>query len=149
MEKGKIGIANDHAGYEMKEFLVGYLDAMGYDVFDYGTDSPESCDYPDFAHALANAIQAGEVPRGITLCGTGNGIAITANRHRGVRAGLAWNTEIAELIRRHNDANVLSLPARFIDNTEATRIVDTFLNTPFDGGRHQRRVEKIELPEGE
>lgn len=147
MENKKIGIANDHAGYEMKEFLVGYLDSLGYDVHDFGCNSPEPCDYPDFAHPLAESIESGELPRGISLCGTGNGISMTLNKHQKIRAALCWNKEIAALARSHNDANVCSLPARFIDNTEATEIVDAFLNTAFEGGRHQVRIDKIPLPE--
>ena len=139
----KIGIACDHAGYEMKEFLVGYLGAMGYEVLDFGAHSPESVDYPDYAHPLAEAIEAGELTQGVALCGSGEGMAMTLNKHQGIRAGLAWRKEIAELIRQHNDANVLVLPARFIDNTEAAELVDRFLSTEFEGGRHVRRVEKI------
>lgn len=139
----KIGIACDHAGYEMKEFLVGYLDAMGYEVLDFGAHSPERVDYPDYAHALAAAIETGELERGIGLCGSGEGMAMTLNKHQGIRAGLCWNTEVATLIRQHNDANVLVLPARFVTNDEAVAMLDAFLNTPFEGGRHQARIEKI------
>ncbi len=139
----KIGIACDHAGYEMKEFLVGYLGAMGFEVLDFGTHSPESVDYPDFAHPLAEAIEKGELERGIGLCGSGEGMVMTLNKHRGIRAGLCWEPEVASLIRRHNDANVLVLPARFITNDEAAAILDTFLASEFEGGRHQRRVEKM------
>lgn len=139
----KIGIACDHAGYEMKEFLVGYLGAMGCEVLDFGTHSPESVDYPDFAHPLAEAIEKGELERGIGLCGSGEGMAMTLNKHQGVRAGLCWEPEVASLIRRHNDANVLVLPARFITNDEAVAILDAFLAAEFEGGRHERRVEKM------
>lgn len=139
----KIGIACDHAGYEMKEFLVGYLGAMGYEVFDFGTASPESVDYPDYAHPLAEAVEQGEVACGIGLCGSGEGMAMTLNKHRGIRAGLCWDREIASLIRRHNDANVIVFPARFITNDEAAAMVDTFLATEFEGGRHEARIEKI------
>ena len=139
----KIGIACDHAGYEMKEFLVGYLSAMGCEVLDFGTHSPESVDYPDFAHPLAEAIEKGELERGIGLCGSGEGMAMTLNKHQGVRAGLCWEPEVASLIRRHNDANVLVLPARFITNAEAVAILDAFLAAEFEGGRHERRVEKM------
>ena len=139
----KIGIASDHAGYEMKEFLVGYLDAMGYEVLDFGTHSPDSVDYADFAHPLAEAIENGELERGIALCGSGEGMTMTLNKHQGIRAGLAWEPEIASLARKHNDANVCSMPARFIDRDTAIRIVDTFLSTEFEGGRHQRRIDKI------
>lgn len=139
----KIGIACDHAGYEMKEFLVGYLGAQGFEVLDFGTHSPESVDYPDYAHQLGEAIDRGELDRGIGLCGSGEGMAMTLNKHQNVRAGLAWQQEIAELIRRHNDANVLVLPARFVSNDEAVVLVDTFLSTEFEGGRHDNRVKKI------
>ena len=117
----KIGIASDHAGYEMKEFLVGYLDAMGYEVLDFGTHSPDSVDYADFAHPLAEAIENGELERGIALCGSGEGMTMTLNKHQGIRAGLAWEPEIASLIRRHNNANIIVFPARFITNDEAGR----------------------------
>ena len=139
----KIGIACDHAGYEMKEFLVGYLDARGYEVLDFGTHSPESVDYADFAHPLAEAIEAGELECGVGLCGSGEGMAMTLNKHRGIRAGLCWNADVATLIRQHNDANVIVFPARFITNDEAVAMLDAFLDTPFEGGRHQRRVEKM------
>ena len=139
----KIGIACDHAGYQMKEFLVGYLSAKGFDVVDFGTHSEESIDYPDFGHALASAIEAGEMVRGIGLCGSGEGMAMTLNKHQGIRAGLCWNTDVAALIRQHNNANVVVLPARFISNDEAMAIVEKFLTTDFEGGRHIARVEKI------
>ncbi|HBX90238.1 ribose 5-phosphate isomerase B [uncultured Alistipes sp.] len=139
----KIGIACDHAGYEMKEFLVGYLSARGYEVLDFGTHSPESVDYADFAHPLAEAIESGELERGVGLCGSGEGMAMTLNKHRGIRAGLCWNTEIATLIRQHNDANVIVFPARFISNDEAVAMLDLFLETAFEGGRHQKRLEKM------
>jgi ribose 5-phosphate isomerase B len=142
MEK-KIGIASDHAGYEMKEFLVGYLAAKGCDVLDFGPESEESVDYPDFAHPLANAIESGELERGIGLCGSGEGMAITLNKHQGIRAGLVWDKQIAHLIRQHNNANVIVLPARFITNDQAVEFVEEFLATDFEGGRHQRRIEKI------
>lgn len=148
MEK-KIGIACDHAGYEMKEFLVGYLGAQGYEVLDFGTDSPESVDYPDFAHPLAKAVESGELPLGVALCGTGEGMAMTLNKHQGIRAGLAWAPEIGALIRQHNNANVLVLPARFITNDEAVNILDTFLATEFEGGRHQRRIDKMAVAKKE
>jgi len=139
----KIGIACDHAGYEMKEFLTGYLGAKGYEVFDFGTDSPESVDYPDYAHPLAEAVEKGEVACGIGLCGSGEGMAMTLNKHQGVRAGLCWDPEIAALARQHNDANVVVLPARFIDNDRAVEILDRFLESEFEGGRHERRIRKI------
>ena len=139
----KIGIACDHAGYQMKEFLVGYLSTKGYDVVDFGTDSEASIDYPDFGHALAAAIEAGEMEQGIGLCGSGEGMAMTLNKHQGIRAGLCWNNEVAALIRQHNNANVVVLPARFISNDEAMEIANTFLSTDFEGGRHEARVAKI------
>lgn len=145
MEDKKIGVANDHAGYEMKEFIVGYLDSLGYDVFDFGCNSPASCDYPDYAHPLADAIEKGELPRGIAMCGSANGITMTLNKHQGIRAAICWTPEIAELARLHNNANVCSLPARFIDTDTARAIVDKFLNTEFEGGRHQARIDKIPL----
>lgn len=145
MENKKIGIACDHAGYQMKEFMVGYLGSLGLDVHDFGTHSEESCDYPDYAHPLAYAIEKGELPRGIALCGSANGITMTLNKHQGIRAAICWMPEIAELARKHNNANVCSLPARYLDNAEAAAIVDAFLNTEFEGGRHQLRVDKIAI----
>ncbi len=139
----KIGIASDHAGYEMKEFLVGYLDSLGYDVHDFGPDSPASVDYPDYAHPLGFAVERGELPLGIGLCGSGEGISMTLNKHQGIRAALCWTPEIAGLARQHNDANVLTMPARFIDNITAAQIVDKFLETQFEGGRHAARIAKI------
>ena len=147
MEK-KIGIASDHAGYEMKEFLIGYLSAQGFDVYDFGTDSPEAVDYADFAHPLAEAIEKGELERGIGICGSGEGMAITLNKHQGIRAGLVWCNEIAELIKKHNNANVIVLPARFITNDEAVKFIDTYLSTQFEGGRHERRIAKIPVHAG-
>ncbi len=141
----KIGFACDHAAYEMKEFLVGYLSAKGWEVLDFGTHSEESVDYPDFAHQLGAAIDGGELEVGIGLCGSGEGMAMTLNKHQGVRAGLVWDNAIAALIRQHNNANVIVLPARFISNDQAVEFVDTFLSTDFEGGRHERRVEKIKL----
>lgn len=143
MEDLKIGIASDHAGYQMKEFLVGWLSNRGYEVYDFGCDSDQSCDYPDYAHPLARSIEQGEVPLGIALCGSGNGIAMTLNKHQGVRAAICWQQELADLARRHNNANICALPARFIDNDEAIKIVETFLSTEFEGGRHQARIDKI------
>ncbi len=141
----KIAIASDHAGFELKEFLVGYLDSLGYDVFDFGCYSPEPCDYADVGHPLAEAIARGEFPCGISVCGSGVGISIVVNRHKGVRGALCWEPEIAELCRKHNNANVLCLPARFMDTATASRCVDTFLDTSFEGGRHLTRIQKIEL----
>ena len=138
-----IGICNDHAGVAYKFRLVKYLESQGYQVVNFGTDTEVSVDYPDFAHALASAVEKGEVDLGIALCGTGNGMAITLNKHQGVRAGLAWASEIGRLGKAHNNANVLVLPARFISWQMARRIVNTWLTTPFEGGRHQRRIDKM------
>lgn len=140
----KIAIAADHAGYDMKEFLVGYLSSLDYEVFDFGCHSEEPCDYPDFAHPLAEAVARGEFRRAIALCGSGAGVSITVNRHKGVRGVLCWAPELAVLCRKHNDANVLCLPARFIDNDTAGRCVDLFLSTEFEAGRHLRRIQKID-----
>lgn len=138
-----IGLASDHAGYALKQFVKEYLDEKGLPYKDYGTLNEESCDYPDFGHALARGIEQGEVFPGIAICGSGEGISMTLNKHQQIRAGLAWQPEIAHLIRQHNDANVLVMPGRFIDNDMARRIMDEFFQTDFEGGRHQRRVEKI------
>lgn len=138
-----IGFACDHAGVETKRALMEHVAALGYAVRDFGTDSTESADYPDYAHPLAEAVEAGAVYPGIALCGSGNGIGMTLNKHQSIRAALCWNDETARLARAHNDANVLVLPARFVTVEEALRIVDIFLATTFDGGRHRRRVEKI------
>lgn len=142
MEK-TIGLASDHAGFELKQIVKEHLAKRGYSYKDYGTYTTESCDYPDYAHALARALEGGEVERGIAICGSGEGIAITLNKHQTVRAALVWTEEIARLARQHNDANVLCMPGRFIQPEEAKRCVDTFLDTPFEGGRHQRRIDKI------
>ncbi len=144
MAKERIPIAADHAGFEMKAKIEAVLKKLGYEVEDLGTTSAQSSDYPDFAHPLAQAVSNGNAKRGVLLCGSGIGMDIVANRYPHVRAGLAWNPEIAELSRRHNDANVLVLPARFVSEDEAVRIMDTWLATSFEGGRHERRVEKIE-----
>ena len=129
----------------MKQFVLQYLEKKGYPVKDYGTYSDESVDYPDFAHALAEGIENGDVYPGIGICGSGEGMAMTLNKHQGVRAGLAWNKDIAQLIRQHNDANVIVLPGRFIDNKTAEAILDEFFKATFEGGRHKRRVKKIPL----
>ena len=138
-----IGFACDHAGIEIKEALMKHVAELGYKVRDFGTDTSDSCDYPDYAHPLAEAVEAGAVYPGIGLCGSGNGIGMTLNKHQSIRAALCWNDETARLSRAHNDANVLVLPARFVTVEEAVRMVDIFLTTTFDGGRHRRRVEKI------
>ncbi len=145
MEMKKIGIASDHAGYELKELLVGWLSSKGYDVFDFGCTSPESCDYADFAHPLATAIENGDFENGVAICGSANGMIMTLNKHQGIRAALCWLPEIAELARQHNNANICALPARFLENEEAIEILDKFLKTDFEGGRHQRRIEKMPL----
>jgi ribose 5-phosphate isomerase B len=139
----KIGICSDHAGVEYKTKLMSYLLGKGYEVVNFGTDSTDSCDYPDFAHPLGNAVESGDCDLGIAICGTGNGMAITLNHHRGIRAGLAWNTAVGRLVKEHNNANVLVLPARFISYRMAVAIVRTWLTTTFAGGRHQRRIDKI------
>ena len=140
----RIPIASDHAGFEMKEHLRKVLERLGYEVEDIGTHSPASTDYPDFAHPLAGKVERGEAARGVLLCGTGLGMSYAANRHPGVRAAVSWTPEIAQLARQHNDANVLVLPARFVSEEDAAAILTTFLQTPFEGGRHQKRVAKIE-----
>jgi ribose 5-phosphate isomerase B len=142
-----IPIAADHAGFEMKEQLEARLKARGYEVKDLGTDSSASTDYADFAHPLADMVSRGDVKRGVLLCGTGLGMAYAANRHPHVRAAVVWSPEIAELARKHNDANVLVLPSRFLSPEDAEKILDVFLSTDFEGGRHVRRVEKIETEE--
>ena len=139
----KIGICNDHAGVEYKQKLVKYLQSKGHEVVNYGTDTEDSVDYPVFAHRLAEAVESGDVEKGIALCGTGNGMAITLNKHRGIRAGLAWGTQIGRLVKEHNNANVLVLPARFISYPMANAIVRTWMDTEFAGGRHQRRIDMI------
>lgn len=143
MMKKLIGIAADHAGYEMKEILKRELAAAGYEVRDFGTHSSESMDYPDVAHPLASAVEGGEVSFGVAICGSGNGISMTVNKHAGIRAALCWTPELASLARAHNNANILSLPARFISIETAKEILSTFLKSEFEGGRHLKRVNKI------
>jgi len=140
-----LAIACDHAGYEMKQELLKYLGNKGYEITDFGTNSSVSMDYPDTAHPLANAVESGIYDFGITICGSGNGINMTANKHQGIRAALCWNTEISALARQHNNANVCSLPARFISLEQAKQIINVFLTEKFDGGRHQNRIDKIPL----
>jgi ribose 5-phosphate isomerase B len=142
-----IPIASDHAGFEMKEKLERTLTEMGYAVDDLGADSEQSSDYADFAHPLAQKVSSGEAKRGVLLCGTGLGMSYVANRYPHVRAAVAWTPEIAELARKHNDANVLVLPARFLSDDDGVRILKAWLDTPFEGGRHERRVGKIERDE--
>lgn len=141
----KIGVACDHAGYETKKEIIKYLELLGHEVTNFGTDTPESMDYPDTAHPLAFAVENNELEVGISICGSGNGINMTANKHQGIRAALCWNTEISKLAREHNNANICSLPARFISIDEAKEIVEAFLTTDFEGGRHQRRLDKMPL----
>lgn len=140
-----IGLASDHAGFPIKEYVKNLLISRGIDVKDYGTYSLDSCDYPDFGHALARGMENGECQTGIAVCGSGEGISMTLNKHAIIRAALVWMPEIAALARQHNDANVLVLPGRFVSEEQARQIVDTFLETPYEGGRHQRRIEKIPL----
>ena len=141
----RIAIASDHAGYSMKIEIIRYLEEKGYEVKDFGTDSLDTTDYPDFGHPLASAVEKGGFPAGISLCGSGNGINMVTNKHQGIRGALCWNIEIAELARKHNDANICSLPARFINLEMAIEIVNIFLNTTFEEGRHRARIEKIPL----
>jgi ribose 5-phosphate isomerase B len=145
LKKRKIAIVSDHAGYFLKEKLVKFIIKDGHDVKDLGCSSTEAVDYPDFGHPLANAVSAGEFELGISICGTGNGINMVVNKHPGIRGALCWNEEISRLARAHNDANICALPGRFISESEAYLIVKTFLNTSFEGGRHQGRIDKISL----
>lgn len=138
-----IGLCSDHAGYELKNIVIGWLESQGVAYRDFGTHGTDSCDYPDFAHPCAEALEKGEVYPAIAICGTGNGIAITLNKHQGIRAALCWAPELARLARQHNDANILVMPGRFIEPSLAIQTVETFLTTPFEGGRHQRRIDKI------
>ncbi len=139
----KIAIGSDHAGFEHKEVLKEWLTLNGYEVSDFGTHSLDSVDYPDFAHPVAEAVEKQDASLGVLLCGSGNGVAITANKHQGIRAALCWTEEIAALARQHNNANVVCIPARFVTQQQAEKILETFLQTEFEGGRHSRRVEKI------
>lgn len=141
--KMKVAIGGDHAGYEYKAKLIQKLESLGYEVKDFGPFSTDSVDYPDFVHPLSSAIEQGEFELGIVICGSGNGVAITANKHQGVRAALCWNEDLAALARQHNDANVIALPARFISYELAEKLAEIFLSTPFEGGRHANRVNKI------
>jgi len=141
----RIGIACDHAGYKLKLSLIKHLSDKGYKVVDFGAHTDAAVDYPDFAHPMAEAVESGVVDCGVSLCGSGNGINMTVNKHQGIRAALCWNVEIARLGRFHNDANICSLPARFVSADEANAIVDTFLTTDFEGGRHMRRIDKIPI----
>ena len=144
-----IPIGSDHAGFEMKQHLSRVLERLGYEVEDLGTHSPDSTDYADYAHPVAREVSSGEARRGILLCGTGLGMSYAANRWPHVRAAVAWTPEVAQLAREHNDANILVLPARQISDEEGERILEAWLNTPFEGGRHERRIAKIERDDGE
>ena len=139
-----IAIGSDHAGYEYKEILKGHLQQGGYTVEDKGTYSADRADYPDFAHPVAQMVAGGKAGAGMLVCGSGNGVCITANKHAGIRAALCWTIEVASLARQHNNANVLCIPARFISEAVVTEMADAFLNTSFEGGRHEQRVEKID-----
>ncbi len=138
-----IGLACDHAGFELKEYVKTWIESKGWSYKDFGTNSEESVDYPDFAHPLAEAVEAGECYPGIAICGSGEGISMTLNKHQQIRAALCWIPEIAHLARQHNDANVLVMPGRFINKEEAAAIMEEFFATDFEGGRHQRRIDKI------
>jgi ribose 5-phosphate isomerase B len=139
----KIGFACDHAGVVLKNQLIEYVQTLDFEYMDFGTWSEESCDYPDYAHPLAEAVESGKCEIGISICGSGNGINMTVNKHQGIRSALCWNVEISKLARLHNNANICALPARFISSDEAVRIVEAFLNTDFEGGRHINRINKI------
>lgn len=139
----KIAIGNDHAGPDYKKAIIAFLTAQGHEIINHGTDTFDSVDYPDFGHPVALEVAQAKVDFGIVICGSGNGIAMTANKHQGVRAALCWTKEISALARQHNNANVVSIPARFTSIEQAVEIVATFLNTPFEGGRHANRVDKI------
>jgi ribose 5-phosphate isomerase B len=138
-----IAIGSDHAGFDIKEDLISFLDRKGMAYKDFGTYSKDSVDYPDFAHPVATAVENGECAFGVLLCGTANGVAITANRHPGIRAALCWGEEIAKLVRQHNNANIICIPGRFVREGDAEKMLEIFMTTSFEGGRHQRRVEKM------
>ena len=139
----KIAIGGDHAGFDYKAEVIKHLASKGIEVKDFGPYANESCDYPDFAHPLAVAVEKGEFDFGILICGSANGVAMTANKHQGIRAAIVWKAELAQLARQHNNANIICLPARFISLEEAKEFTDLFLNTAFEGGRHEKRVNKI------
>lgn len=138
-----VAIGCDHAGFEYKQALISFLDGKGATYKDFGTHSTDSVDYPDFAHPVATEVESGKAAFGILICGSANGVAITANKHQGIRAAICWGEELAELARKHNDANVLCIPARFVREKDAEKMLDVFMNTDFEGGRHQNRVDKI------
>lgn len=141
----KIGLASDHAGFELKQFVKDYLTSNGWTCSDFGTHSQEPCDYADFAHPLAIAVENGDFEFGIAICGSGNGICMTINKHQRIRAALCWNSELAQLARAHNNANIVVLPARFIEITASKAIIDAFVNGVFEGGRHAKRIEKVPI----
>jgi len=143
--KRVLAIASDHAGYQMKLSIIKYLEEKGYDVTDLGTDSTDTVNYPDFGHPLAEAVESGKFSLGISLCGSGNGINMVTNKHQGIRGALCWNREISHLARSHNDANICSMPARYIDMETAREIVDAFLGTDYEGGRHDIRINNIPI----
>lgn len=139
----KIAIGSDHAGFDLKQQIIEWLQAHDYEVEDFGTYSAEAVDYADFAHPVATAVEAANADKGVLVCGSGQGVAITANKHQDIRAALVWDTPLAALARQHNNANIICLPARFIDSQKALECINIFLNTDFEGGRHERRVSKI------
>lgn len=141
--KNIIAIGSDHAGVEYKAYLMKKLKKMGFEVVNFGTDSSTSVDYPDFAHPVAQMVADGKAEKGVLVCGSGNGVCITANKHEGVRAALCWNVDVATVVRKHNDANVICMPARFVSKVTAGKMLDAFMNTAFEGGRHQNRIDKI------
>ncbi len=143
--KKKLAIASDHAGYQMKLSIIKYLEGKGYEVNDFGTDSTDAVNYPDFGHPLAEAVESGRFDLGISLCGSGNGINMVTNKHQGIRGALCWNKEISTMARLHNDANICSLPARYLDLETAREIVDAFLETDYEGGRHDIRISHIPI----
>jgi ribose 5-phosphate isomerase B len=140
-----LAIASDHAGYQMKLSIIKHLEEKGYEVIDFGTDSPEAVNYPDFGHPLAEAVESGRFSMGISLCGSGNGINMVTNKHQGIRGALCWNREISRMARSHNDANICSIPARYINLDTAVEIVDAFLETDYEGGRHDIRINNIPI----
>lgn len=145
MDRITIGIASDHAGYSLKEAIKPYLEGKGYVMEDFGTNSENSVDYPDYAHPLAEAIENGRLKLAIAICGTGNGINMTLNKHQGVRSALCWNAEVAAMVRKHNDANICALPGRHVSVEEGKNIIDAFLSHEFEGGRHLNRINKIPI----
>ena len=143
--KKVLALGSDHAGFKLKEFLKNYLTEKGFEIIDFGTHGENSVDYPDFAHPLAKAVNDNQYETGILICGTGNGVSMVANKYPNIRAALCWKGEVAEMARLHNNANILSIPARFITLEEATKVVDIFLSTSFEGNRHQTRIDKIRI----